>query len=138
MSTIIRDLPSPAVARAVTALHVFGVLDASTAARLLPMWRRYAELTPADVDTIIAWFVDSGDEFIRVDEPPSPAEFKPTPALTFTATKVAEALCAAGCVTRDQAVALMPSLPLNVWLTGVERAAVLGHLFPDGSAGGAR
>lgn len=54
--------PPTLVELAIRALADFYVTDAGTAARLLPMWRRYAELSPADVESVIAWFVDSNDE----------------------------------------------------------------------------
>lgn len=59
--------PPTIVQRAVSALFAFGTLDSSEAARLLPLWRDYRDLTPAEVDDVVTWFVDGTDEFRRTD-----------------------------------------------------------------------
>lgn len=48
--------PAPIVAAAVAALEAFADLDRLTAAKLLPMWRRYRELTPQQVAEVVAAF----------------------------------------------------------------------------------
>lgn len=55
--------PRTAVDRAIRALAEFGVLDAGVAARMVPMFREH--LTRAEVETVVGWFVDSNDEFLR-------------------------------------------------------------------------
>jgi hypothetical protein len=53
--------PLTIVQQAVAALTSFGEFDARVVARILPMWRRWAELTPADVDQVIAFFQIEGE-----------------------------------------------------------------------------
>jgi hypothetical protein len=48
---------SPIVTKAWLALHMFGAdLDSVTAARLLPMWRHYGQLSPEQVAAVIRRF----------------------------------------------------------------------------------
>lgn len=66
MSTVLTPIGRVALA----ALHAFGVTDAATAAKLLDLWSRRAELTPADIAAIVASCAPAGDDQAASDARP--------------------------------------------------------------------
>ena len=103
---------NPIVAEAEQALRAFVVDDPRQAFELLTMWVRQDEMTPRECRAVVARFV------------PEPVAEQPAPPIV---PAVANALYVLGCLTRDNARALL-SLTV-VQLTDAERAAVL-EVFP--------
>ncbi|MFJ1537741.1 hypothetical protein ACIODS_04285 [Micromonospora chalcea] len=61
---------TPIARVALTALDAFGATDAATAAKLLDLWSRRAELTPADITAIVTRYRPATNDQAASDIPP--------------------------------------------------------------------
>ena len=66
--------PDDPVRRAILVLRAFGDLDQDQVRRVLPMWRHYVTLTPAEMIEIVNAFPSGGDED---DDTPQPGVAMP-------------------------------------------------------------
>lgn len=132
----VRDLvavgkPPTVVDRAVAALVAFGEFDADVVARLLPMWRRYGELTAADVEAVIGWFTVGGDTPpARIPDPWTARDLRVLFAGHLLVDRLEAELRDAGAADPVTASRWLPTWPHFDELTGREAAAVLARFVP--------